>query len=590
MTQESQEINDIIKLSIMEFHDSEFIPNQLNIFDPNSNNQDDPTEFGILTVELKETPITKNEQFILFTIDTSGSMGDMCSDGFTKLQYVIHTLINIFKLFAENEDHTEIHIQVEAFNNYTETIIEETKITSKNINNIIEKIKKVISSNNTNTENALKRASNIIDLKLLKIKQKIINVTHVSHIFMTDGKSTYGNTDPEYLQTLLKKEIPNIFIGFGIEHDSNTLNILSSIKNASYYFVDVLEKAGMVYGEIIHNILYKALEDIEIEIKNGKIYNWKTNTWDEKINIDMLIGEAIKVYHICGKKSEIQNIECKIKGKIINHDKNQDQNQYFEIDCDMLPKLLDLPTDLNNYLFRQRTQELLYLVRNLEKNTYNSITNNLNCHLMRINTQLQIVDTDDLKELKQKLKEFLNHMKKYMVETDQMNDPFMKNLCDDIYIVYRTIGTVYSDMYSSARHTSQGRQQSYNVNSINEEELTKMEKIMNHKYKLLSNKLKVKSNNNFKLPLPKYSRQKTQTIFTSNTTINSESTDFYSFINYDLSESESESESTSTYEHSISERYESPYASPLCVKIMKNISKPISTPTTPKSPNTPKSP
>jgi hypothetical protein len=39
----------------------------------------------------------------------------------------------------------------------------------------------------------------------------------------------------------------------------------------------------------------------------------------------------------------------------------------------------------------------------------------------------------------------------------------MKNLCDDIYICYRTFGTKFGTMYTTARQTSQGTQRCYNV-------------------------------------------------------------------------------------------------------------------------------
>ena len=94
---------------------------------------------------------------------------------------------------------------------------------------------------------------------------------------MTDGEATDGSKDVAVLQTLVNTDITNAFIGFGVEHDASLLNSISSIGKSAYYFIDKLESAGLVYGEILHGILYKLITKSEITIETGLVYNFNTN-------------------------------------------------------------------------------------------------------------------------------------------------------------------------------------------------------------------------------------------------------------------------------------------------------------------------
>ena len=74
---------------------------------------------------------------------------------------------------------------------------------------------------------------------------------------------------------------------------------------------------------------------------------------------------------------------------------------------------------------------------------------------------------EDTKNRKIKLRVFFNIMKKYMNDNGLVDDNFMNVLLDDIYITYRTIGTKYSSLYSTARQRSQGRQDVCTASQIN---------------------------------------------------------------------------------------------------------------------------
>ena len=65
--------------------------------------------------------------------------------------------------------------------------------------------------------------------------------------------------------------------------------------------------------------------------------------------------------------------------------------------------------------------------------------------------------------IKQCLRTFMKEMKKYMKDNNLTEDKFMKNLCDDIFICYRTFNTKFGNMYVNARQSSQGSQRYYAV-------------------------------------------------------------------------------------------------------------------------------
>ena len=94
--------------------------------------------------------------------------------------------------------------------------------------------------------------------------------------------------------------------------------------------------------------------------------------------------------------------------------------------------------NLAKYLYRQKTQELLYKAKESK-------------------------NKDDIKIVKREINTFFKNMREYMNKNDLVDNKFMKNLCDDICIVYRTIGTHLGIMYNISRLTTQSRQQTYSA-------------------------------------------------------------------------------------------------------------------------------
>ena len=83
----------------------------------------------------------------------------------------------------------------------------------------------------------------------------------------------------------------NMFVGFGPDHAVDLLTSLSNHSNGDYNFVNSAENAGMLYGDLLHGILYNVANDITIKIKGGTLYNYKTKTWDSKLSFKKFATE-----------------------------------------------------------------------------------------------------------------------------------------------------------------------------------------------------------------------------------------------------------------------------------------------------------
>lgn len=397
-------------------------------------------DFGVLKVKIADTPMTTQPQLLYFKNDMSGSMQDPCSDGRTKMHHSNHTTSNILRLAAESEG-AEIWVQVDAFDDKVDRIIPPQRVTKDNLAQLVNLINKIAPRNCTNLELALHDSKE----QIAQFKEQHPEFT-VTHIFTTDGQATAGSQDDSYLAECVDPSHSNIFIGFGLDHSAPTLASLSSRKHAAYYFIDKIENGGLVFGEVIHSILYKAVTDITLSTENAEIYDYRTNQWAKTLQIDSLAGDAEKTYHLrIPYNMQIYDVEVKISGKIPSQPNSRSSLLGTAL-C--IPQLIneegayDPPRlDLSKYIFRQRTQELLYEAQETQPGR-------------------------SIKDLKKKMRDFLTIMKTYAENHNLTDDSTIKSLNDDLVIVIRTLGTQYQAMYSVARSNSNGRECSYNVSEV----------------------------------------------------------------------------------------------------------------------------
>ena len=497
----------IINESIMIKHDMDVLPEVAT-----------ERPYASLKIKVNECTMITQPIFFHFMIDRSGSMSDVCKDGKTKMDHIVHTLTNMLYFFAENECAT-IYCEIDSFDDKIHKIVDRVMVTKENVIELIQQLKLLYPRNSTNIELALKYSEKLIQ------KYSESNIDHrISHIFMTDGDATVGNTDTNYLACLVSPIISSTFIAFGIDHNAGMMNKLGKAsKNSSNWLIENLENAGLVYGEILNNELYIGAEDVVISIQNGLIYDYHIGEFSESLEINNLITQTEKNYHILLDPNNIDSCVARVRGVIV------ETGEIFEEYIPLLPNLMDpytlevyRETDLTTQMFRLRTQQLLHEVLNfsrensgmntgltsifsrphlLRNNTINytqntlkrrnaNYGNNNNINIFENdddnvdieennNTKINItenvidkniIDPDDLIDpeikCKEKLTTFHKQMLDYMKINELQEDCFMKGLCDDIYIAIRKIGTLRLQMYVGARETSQGRQQTYNVTDI----------------------------------------------------------------------------------------------------------------------------
>jgi hypothetical protein len=442
-------INSIIESIDLTF-DNEILNQEKITIKPNIN-----FKFGLLKIKICKTQITKKKQHFIFTIDCSGSMNDMCSDKKSKIQHIKKTLENMFYFFINNINDTDIYISIYGFDDKIYKIIQNEKISLYNIELLIEKLNKLKPLGSTDIELAINNTSKVINFYYTNNDDK-----EITNIFMTDGEATSGNTCHKDLKKLLNPYVSNIFIGFGINHNYFLLNSLSSDINNHYYFIDKIENNGMIYGEIIHNVLYKCLTNINITVNNGLIYDYKNNIWLNNIKISDFVSDTEKFFHVVSyNTNNTDNIELNIVGIINNTGEIININKVYNV---FENKTLD-EIYIDKYKYRQRILQLLYEV--------NSFNNNYCDEYFYSESNLQelLKDyTENKCKLKNKMNNLFKEIKMFMKNNSLNSDTFMNNLCDDIYISYKTFGTKYSSMYTCSRQISQGNQRSYTVSEISD--------------------------------------------------------------------------------------------------------------------------
>ena len=354
------------------------------------------SHFGILNLNaIHATHNTLSHEFI-FMVDRSASMEDICGDGKTKMQHICHILKNMVAYFHENKS-IDAHVTICTFDDHACTVIERTKITDTNLNQIILTIDNIRSRGCTDIELALKH----INSCCATIRTEF--PTHnICSVFMTDGQISKGVSDKNILSGLIDRTIDNAFIGVGLDHDGPLLTTLGTGKKSNYYFIDKLENSGFVYGEILHGEIYKILINARITIENGLIYDFKNNLWGDTIEIDNIVSDSNKTYHIAAQNP---NLCCAmISGNRLNG---------AEMETISILKHEGF-VELEKYIYRQRTLQHLYNITEFNERQYVDPIYDIFSSIDHRTTPEKQAVKDEQKKIRNALEHFMKEMKIYM--------------------------------------------------------------------------------------------------------------------------------------------------------------------------------
>ena len=417
--------------------------------------------FGIFTLTIADTPMITQNQVIDTSNDMSGSMSDLCADSRTKMKHVTHTLENLISALSVRQE-ANVTMATYGFDDRVEPIFEDTKLTEENANELRSKLSKLQPRNGTNLYQSL-------EMQKLRTQTRFATNPHIrqTNITLTDGQANEGtSTCYNQMASLVPANCNNIFIGFGKEHNAPGLKKLADAQpNGSYFYIAEIEKGGLVFGEIIHQLLYTALTDITIQMTHAEIYDYRTNQWQSELHIPSIVSEATKIYHIRAINPE--QVTANIVACSAIHAESTAST--IEDDIIPLPGLCQHQSqdqehhDLGIYMIRQRTQEIIFQAHEYSL-TKEQLHETWDQEIYDRSRQRQT-------EIRELLTNHIAFMKTYAQEKSLTTNETITSLITDLTIILHTFGGNKASMYSAARGDSQGRQTSNQVSYICPEDM-----------------------------------------------------------------------------------------------------------------------
>lgn len=391
--------------------------------------------YGVLKIISDKTNITNKNIHIILSLDRSGSM----QGSIDELKHCAKNIVN----YLFNKQNGNIYISILFFDHSIETICMQEKLIDMDKKEDI--LCKMLDIDIRGTTNIGKVFDTVADLEM--------NDVDNYHIFMTDGNPTTGVTKESKLVEKMQNNINHIVIGFNSDHNGYLMNNMAKTSNELYYYIDNIENAGMVYGEIIDKILYKSFTHVNVFDLNETVefYNMRTSEWVHSLAMDYICSDETKFVYYRFNWDTTDTIELCVYGTPTNTETPAYGDETY-----IIPVLKKI-----NILYDTYT-ETSESTRNVEIMKHYIRCKSLETIYKIIEYYESTRDEYINSEYKTTLMELFEKTTRFSREHQLDDDELMSQIIDNIYVQTRMFYDVNRNV-SLARYINDIEQRSFNI-------------------------------------------------------------------------------------------------------------------------------
>ena len=449
-----------------------------------------PFNRGIIQINIPpftDTPHLQSRQKIRVimygSIDCSGSMGENAShyqsrqhqnqqQQNTKMHFVHATLNNMVETIISQQEefsHVEFYLALVQFHSNATCVLHPQRVTPESKDEILQVISQIRPLNGTNFEKCFKEMTHLISNESQHISPSADIPEHCTqrmHVFLTDGDNNEGNRHIPYLAGLLgattresaAAQPTQIMIGYGIDHDSATLQSLCShFPNSRQWFIDDIEKTGCIFGEILWSSVNAAFTKVSISTPHAEVYDFETMQWKNEICLGDFAYDSSRTYYI---RTPWQHDELACKFTYTSIEAPQDTSCEIVTPMNYKSLLPSPSTETQETKDAEVEKELWRLdtITTIDKSIQFFKTMRRMTFQDQVDTKARLID---------EITAFQEKFLKYATDNNLIEDPFIIQLADDLFVCINGLAvSSIGERYITARQTSQIQQRAVTINDI----------------------------------------------------------------------------------------------------------------------------